>query len=202
MIWKEAMKETDLKKRKHTNISRKILYVIIVVITYNLLIVGISAILNKTGKSLFGFRAYIITTESMKPHINSGDIIVIKKVKKKKLETGDVISFKQEDGIITHRIVEVTKNEQGDTEYVTKGDNNNVEDERKVKYDEIQGRKIIRIPFFGKIIVLLQDEVYIILIIILILLIYLHTQKLEDKDRVRREKKEKEDAKFKDKKNN
>lgn len=196
------MKENDLKKRKATKISRKIIYVILIVLTYNILIVGISSILNKTGKSFFGFRAYVITTDSMKPHINSGDVVIIKKVKEKKLETGDVISFKQNDGIITHRIIEITKDEENQEKYSTKGDNNNVEDERKIGYDEILGRKVLRIPFFGKIIILLQDEVYIILIIILILLLYLHTQKLEDKDRIRREKKEKEDARFKNKKNN
>lgn len=196
------MKETDLRKRKKTKISRKIIYLILIVITYNILIVGISSILNKTGKSFLGFRAYIITTDSMKPHINSGDIVLIKKTKEKNLKTGDVISFKQDDGVITHRIVEITKNEEGKTQYVTKGDNNNVEDKRKIAYEEIQGRKVLRIPSFGKVIILLQDEVYIILIIILVLLIYLHTQKIEDKDRIRREKKEKEDARFKNKKNN
>lgn len=195
------MKETELKKRKHTKISRIIIYLILIVMTYNILIIGISSILNKTGKSFLGFRAYIITTESMKPHINSGDVVLIKKVKEKNLKVGEVVSFKQDDGIITHRIIEVTKNEQGKTEYVTKGDNNNVEDERKIRPEEILGRKVLRIPSFGKVIMVLQDEVYIILIIILILLIYLHTQKREDKDRIRREKKEKEDARFKNKKN-
>ena len=156
-----------------------------------MLIISISAILNKTGKSIFGYNMYIITTDSMKPNINSGDIIIINKADKENLKVGDVITFSQPEGLITHRIVKIEEDE-----YITKGDNNNIEDEKKVKYEQIKGRKVMKIPFLGKVVILLQDEVYIIVIIIIVLLIYLNVQTREEKDRIRREKKERADDKF------
>lgn len=196
------IKKTIEKNNKHTKLSRRIAYGIMIIIIYNLLMVGISTILNKTGHSLFGYKALVITTDSMKPNINSGDIVIIKKVEESKIKIGDVISFKQAGGIITHRITDIKQNENNQNEYITKGDNNNIEDSTTVKYQEIEGRKVLKIPFFGKIVILLQDEVYVILLIIILLVIYLQTKQTEDKDRIRREKKEKEDEKFKNQNNN
>ncbi len=188
---KQYIEKKTNRDKKHTQLIRGIIYAIIIIIIYNMLIISISAILNKTGKSIFGYNMYIITTDSMKPNINSGDIIIINKADKENLKVGDVITFSQPEGLITHRIVKIEEDE-----YITKGDNNNIEDEKKVKYEQIKGRKVMKIPFLGKVVILLQDEVYIIVIIIIVLLIYLNVQTREEKDRIRREKKERADDKF------
>lgn len=196
------MKIEDIRKRKNKNkkITKKILYAIIIIIVYNILIVGVSATLNKSGKSIFGYKAYIVTTDSMNPNIKVGDIIIVKHTEEEKLEVGDIITFKRKNGVrITHRITEISETTEGEKEYVTKGDNNNLEDVEKVKYDKIEGSKVLKIPYFGKIILLLQDEVYLILIIIIILLICLYLQKSEEKNIIRRQKKKEEDEKFKNK---
>lgn len=189
------MKQKDLNKK--TKLVRTIIYALIIVAIYNILIVSITSILNKTGKSMFGYRAYIITTDSMKPNISQGDIIIIKETEEEKLKIDDIITFRKNNKLITHRIIEIETDEDGNKQYVTKGDNNNIEDLEKVSYQEIEGKKIVKIPVLGKVVMLLQDEVYIILIAIIILLIYLHTQKTEEKEIIRREKKKEEDEKFK-----
>lgn len=193
---------TGKRNNKNKKITKIILYAIIIIIIYNILIVGVSSILNRTGKSIFGFKAYIITTESMNPNIKSGDIIIVKETKEDLLEVGDVITFKINNGVtITHRIIDIVQTPEGEKEYVTKGDNNNLEDVENVKYEQIEGSKVLKVPYFGKIAILLQDEVYLILIIIIILLICLHLQKLKEKNIIRREKKKEEDEKFKNKNN-
>lgn len=189
------MKQKDLNKK--TKLVRTIIWVLIIVAIYNILIVSITSILNKTGRSMFGYRAYIITTDSMKPNISQGDIIIIKETEEEKLKIDDIITFRKNNKLITHRIIEIETDEEGNRQYVTKGDNNNIEDLEKVSCQEIEGKKTVRIPVLGKVVILLQDEVYIILIAIILLLIYLHTQKTEEKEKVRREKKKEEDEKFK-----
>ena len=189
------MKQKDLNKK--TKLVRTIIYALIIVAIYNILIVSITSILNKTGRSMFGYRAYIITTDSMKPNISQGDIIIIKETEEEKLKIDDIITFRKNNKLITHRIIEIETDEAGNKQYVTKGDNNNIEDLEKVSYQEIEGKKIVKIPVLGKVVMLLQDEVYIILIAIILLLIYLHMQKTEEKEIIRREKKKEEDEKFK-----
>lgn len=191
-----------IQRHKKKNIVNIILYSLIIIIIYNIFIVGVSGLLNRSGKSIFGFKAYIVTTESMEPNIKLGDIIIIKQTKEEMLEVGDVITFKRNNGVtVTHRIMDIVQERDQDKEYVTKGDNNNLEDVETIKYEQIEGSKVLKIPYFGRIIILLQDEVYLIFIIIIILLICLHLQKLKEKNIIRRQKKEIEDEKFKNKDN-
>lgn len=197
---KSRNKQRDMNKK--TRLVRIVAYALIIVAIYNILIVSITSILNKTGDSVFGYRAYIITTDSMKPNISYGDIVIIKEVEEEKLKMDDVITFRKDNKLITHRITGIETDEDSNRKYITKGDNNNVEDADKVSYEEIEGKKVLKIPTFGKAVMLLQDEVYIILIIIVLLLIYLNVQKTEEKDRVRREKKKEEDEKFRKNKKN
>lgn len=196
----QNVKERIDKNRKRERYTKVIIYAMIIIVIWNILLICISSALNKNEKYLFGLKAYIITTDSMKPHINSGDVIIISKVSEENLKVGDVITFKKDEEVITHRIIKINKSEEND--YITKGDNNNIEDQKSISYKDIEGRKVLRIPFLGKIIMKLQDEVYIIILIIIALVLYLKTQTTEDKHKMRREKKKKEDEKFENKENN
>ena len=57
---------------------------------------------------------------------------------------GDIISYKAQDAIITHRVIEKT-----DDGYITKGDNNSVADPGIVKPKQIFGTVICSIPKVG-----------------------------------------------------
>ncbi|MDF2877001.1 MAG: peptidase signal peptidase [Clostridia bacterium] len=84
----------------------------------------------------------VIATGSMEPLIKPGDVILIEKVKDlediKILDVGDVIQFRREDILITHRIVEVLQ-EDASLGYRTKGDNNSAIDRQIVKVEDIKG---------------------------------------------------------------
>ena len=104
--------------------------------------------------SVGGYIPFSIQTESMEPTINAGDLIITREYNHgEELEEGTVISFfaiEQDVKIIkTHRIVEY--NEEMDS-YVTKGDNNELQDELEVPLgDIISVWEGTRIPFLGKI---------------------------------------------------
>ncbi len=96
----------------------------------------------------------VIVTGSMKPIINPGDIVVIKKIQKVEdidnLKTGDIIQFKREELLIVHRIIELVKNEEDGLIYFrTKGDNNSAEDNGLVNPNDIKGTVYKTIPKLG-----------------------------------------------------
>ena len=96
----------------------------------------------------------VIVTGSMKPVINPGDIVVIKKIQKVEdidnLKIGDVIQFKREELLIVHRVIELVKNDNdGLIYYRTKGDNNSAEDKELVNPNDIKGTVYKTIPKLG-----------------------------------------------------
>ena len=179
-------------KRNNEKIIKIVIDVILVILLYNILLVGISCINRIEEISVFGCKAYVITTNSMSPKLKDGDILIIKKEKEENLKIGDIITF-QKNGInITHRITKIEE-EQGKKIYTTKGDNNTVEDSEKVKYEEIKGKELIKIPLLGKFIKSLQNQIVFLLIILLILILIYWKINLIEKKNIRREKKKIED---------
>ncbi len=97
--------------------------------------------------SLGGKCILTVLASSMEPVIMKGDIIISNKITledAKNLDVDTVITFVtgdiNGDGIDdfnTHRIVEVVKDENGKTMYVTKGDNNIMSDDRNVLPEDI-----------------------------------------------------------------
>ena len=149
--------------------------------------------------SFYIYKAYLISTESMEPEIKKGDAIIIKKVDEDQLRVNDIITFKTDEEVITHRIVQINDDGMEKT-YVTKGDNNNVEDPEVLTYEEIEGKQIIEIPGLGKIIAGLKNGIVIILVVLIGLIMYLNRIEMKEKSEARREKKRIEDEKFMGKK--
>ena len=99
------------------------------------------------------YSAYVIMSGSMEPTIMTRDAIIVQRVDEGKLKKDDIITYKSEDpyfyGImITHRIVDITTVD-GETVYVTKGDDNNTADRLKVKENQIYGKVVMVIPKIG-----------------------------------------------------
>ena len=72
-----------------------------------------------------------IVSESMEPTFYKDDLAIVKSCNAEELEKGDIITFEQEDRVISHRISDIIK-EKGDEQFITKGDNNEVEDKEPV----------------------------------------------------------------------
>lgn len=127
----------------------------------------VKSITNKKEiPSFLGYKFFVVLTGSMQHTLNIGDFIVSKEVPVEELEENDIISFKEESTVITHRIVKVEE-ENGEKLYTTKGDYNNTEDDNKVKFSNVEGKFVFRIPGMGKAILFLQS-IWGIIILILI----------------------------------
>ena len=101
------------------------------------------------------FGAYVIVSPSMVPTINVNDGVVVQRVvEENSLKVGDVITFSSRDldyeGLtVTHRIVGKQIIQSGEFVYRTKGDNNNVEDSSLVRFSDIYGKVVMKIPMIG-----------------------------------------------------
>ena len=93
----------------------------------------------------------VALSNSMKPTINSGDIVVSKFVKPSEVKVGDIITYKDEykpENCITHRVVEILR-EHGVIYFRTKGDANKKPDIRLVKSSRLIGKVVFVIPLLG-----------------------------------------------------
>ena len=74
---------------------------------------------------------------SMEPFLSkTANGVEIKPQHEEDVKVGDVITFDKDGLLIVHRVVEIDKDEQG-VYFITKGDNNNVKDE-KVRFSQIK----------------------------------------------------------------
>lgn len=89
--------------------------------------------------NIFGYSIFQIETGSMSSAIEIEDIIIVK-LGNENLKKDDIITFKKENNLITHRIVKLNENE-----IITKGDNNNVADE-PISRNDVVGKVEIIIP--------------------------------------------------------
>ncbi len=123
-----------------------------------LLFIGVagSVILSKVSggaPTFYGYQLKSVLSGSMEPAIHTGSIVAIKPGgDTSEFKKGDIITFRaDENRLITHRIVEVAKNEQtGQVIYRTKGDSNDAPDMEPVQSANVIGRYTgFTIPYIG-----------------------------------------------------
>lgn len=128
--------------RKACNILLDFLIVILgIIILINVYSCIQIKILNKSYSSFFGYSAFEVKTGSMKPTISPSDVIIVKS--EKNPNVNDIITYKNKNDFITHRVVE-----KSDNNYITKGDANNTRD-GAITSDEIVGKVAHVLPKFG-----------------------------------------------------
>ena len=124
--------------------------------------------------NIFGVKNYIVLSGSMDPTIEVGDIVFVKETKDVKEK--DIIAFKVENSIVTHRVVEKIKKDSN-TYYRTKGDANKSVDNELVKASDIEGRYVFRVGKIGKIIMFLKTK-FGLFYFVICLIVYLYLCRL------------------------
>ena len=125
--------------------------------------------------NLFGYTPMTVQTDSMVPTFKAGDLIIIKRTDPAKLVVGDIVTFhtiiENKYALNTHRITSIT--DYGTMrEFVTKGDNNSVEDSHTIVDGDIVGKYVTKIPFFGKIVDFLSKPAGFLIVVVLPLLVF------------------------------
>ena len=160
---------------------------IIPIIIYNATLMIKSIINPNKIPDFWGFKTFVIISESMEPNIMPGDAIIVKNINQNNLNVGDIISFHDIDYINTHRIVEII-NENGLIRYKTKGDNNKREDRNLVAYKNVEGKYLLKIKGFGKFIEVIQSKVTLVILLLLLVIILTYQTRINKRKLKRNEK--------------
>ena len=129
--------------KKVLKIVVNVLAWVVLIFAFLITILVFTSTNNKGIPNLLGIMPMTVQSDSMSPTFKKGDLIFVKEVDLYDLKENDVITFKTivDDHRIqnTHRIVEIVG--EGDAKsFVTKGDNNPVNDESMVYPSDIIGR--------------------------------------------------------------
>ena len=101
-----------------------------------------------------------IGSESMTGAINKGDAAFTYKEKNvDKINVGDIIVFDIRKKTLVHRVVEIEEID-GIKYYRTKGDANNARDNVDIKFEDIKGKVLYRIPYIARPSVWLTELMY------------------------------------------
>lgn len=115
---------------------------------------------------VIGAKPVVVLSGSMRPTFEVGTIIYYKHVPQQEIAKDDIITYQMGDELVTHRVARIQN-----SEYVTKGDANNVEDGKTVPYSAVQGKVGgLAIPFLGYGVQYINSNMWIFIVIVVILL--------------------------------
>ena len=110
---------------------------------------------DRNDRDLFGYKAFICRSDSMKAtDFASGDLVFVKEVSPATIKEGDIISYRSEDPdtfgeTFTHKVRSLITDENGQPCFITYGTTTGVDDELPVKYTQFQGIYKFDIPKLG-----------------------------------------------------
>ncbi len=165
----EGQQEKKPKKALNTIVN-----IVVVLVIVFALFVSFSAFISKNGDgvpNVFGVSWFAIESDSMKPTFSKGDVIVDTKVTDPStLKVNDVITFwtviNGERALNSHRIIQVE--DYGNYySFVTKGDNNTIEDGLTVHQSSVVGKYAFHIPGIGYVISFAETSIGFLVCIVL-----------------------------------
>jgi signal peptidase I len=110
-----------LEETKREN-KKPSIWLIVLIVFLALVFLFLLFISYGTGVNNRFYKLLVVTSGSMSPIFEAGDLIMIVRLDPEKVKVGDIVTFQTKDGeLLTHRIMEI----KPDGEIVTKGDANN-----------------------------------------------------------------------------
>ncbi|MBR0426986.1 MAG: signal peptidase I [Clostridia bacterium] len=126
-----------------------VLRTILTIILVGLLVIVVTQRVSNNKMAVAGFRIFTVVTESMKPEYEVGDAIFTKTIEPSEIKIGDDITYlgmaeSFKDKIVTHRVINIEKAEDGTFIFETKGIANPKEDP-KINETQVFGKVIYKI---------------------------------------------------------
>lgn len=143
--------------KKALNIVKNILVWIIVVFAVLMMIFTVVSVntFDRSDRNLFGYKAFIVLSDSMKAtDFDAGDLVLVKEVDPSTLKEGDIISYTSQNTsnfgeTVTHKIRMITTDQNGQPGFITYGTTTNTDDETVVTYDYVLGKYQTRLKGVG-----------------------------------------------------
>lgn len=122
------------------------------VITAMTVTLGVSVLVSATSfvPSLFGLKTMVVTSGSMQPYLDPGDVALVRPAHADDVALGNAISYYRPDGhgLITHRVIDI-KVIAGVLYFQTQGDNNLAPDANLTPANALFGIVDGRLPKIG-----------------------------------------------------
>lgn len=121
------------KFKKIFKIVKGIVNVIVTLLVISFLLIVCLQRFTNNKISFFNYRIFTVVTGSMEPKYNIGDILIAKETKPSEIKVGDAISYlatssEIKGNVVTHEVVDITKDENGRYLFHSKGLVNLIED--------------------------------------------------------------------------
>lgn len=143
--------------KKAINIIKQILVWLVVLLAVFMMIFTVISVntFNRNDRSLFGYKAYIVMSDSMsKTDFDAGDLILVEEVDPTILQEGDIIAYISQNAesfgdVVTHKIRRLTTDTEGNPGFITYGTTTDTDDEAVVTYPYVLGKYQSHIPALG-----------------------------------------------------
>ncbi|XP_027258517.1 signal peptidase complex catalytic subunit SEC11C isoform X3 [Cricetulus griseus] len=103
---------------------------------------------------------------SMEPAFHRGDLLFLTNFREDPIRAGEIVVFKVEgrDIPIVHRVIKVHEKDNGDIKFLTKGDNNEIDDrglykegQNWLEKKDVVGRARGFLPYVGMVTIIMND---------------------------------------------
>ena len=180
-------------KIKNKKMAKKAVKYIVLVTLIILFIINLILSFEE-NTHIFGIYMFNIVSESMEPTFYKDDLVIVKRCKMQELKKGDIITFKQDDRTISHRMIAITQ-ENGEFKFITKGDNNDILDKETVEMKDVYGKVLVSIPKLGKFVRYIQNTRGFINIFIFVIIVFVLVSLNDNKKNDRKMKRKKYEIK-------
>ena len=142
---------------KVLNIIKKILVWLVVAVAVFMMLFTVISVntFNRNDRSLFGYKMYVVNTDSMSAtDFDAGALIFVKEVDPATLKEGDIITFMSQGAnsfgeTVTHKIRKLTIDAEGNPGFITYGTTTDTDDETIVTYPYVMGKYQSQIANLG-----------------------------------------------------
>lgn len=178
------MKPFNSTANKILHVAGRILSILLIVLAVFMVVFTVMSLtmLDEQDRNLFGYKAYIVLSDSMSAtDFDAGDIVVIKSVDPSTLAVGDIVTYISQDennagDIITHKIRELTTDSSGEPGFVTYGTTTDSNDETVVTYSMVVGKYVTKISGVGDFLAFLRKPLGYVIFIFLPLAVIIGMQ--------------------------
>ncbi len=157
VTYKAPGKKAESPAKKTWNVISTVFVWLVVVVAVAMMIFTIVSVttFDRSDRSLFGYKAYIVRSDSMSAtDFSAGDLILVQEVDPTALQPGDIIAYISMDNenygeTITHKIRSLTTAPDGQPAFITYGTTTGVDDAAPVTYGQVLGRYKVALPGVG-----------------------------------------------------
>lgn len=144
--------------KKAFSVAKNIIVWAIVIMAVCMMVFTVVSVsmFNRTDRSIFGYKAFVVLSDSMSAtDFDAGDLVLVKEVDPSTLQVGDIISYQSTNTenygeVVTHKIRSLAVDAAGNPGFITYGTTTDTDDENIVIYSFVLGKYQTKFTGVGK----------------------------------------------------